>query len=61
MNEDTMKRDRVLDALERALEDWARHGNEQPLTRWLDRELDSQGAPIRLPICGLARLPRRAC
>ena len=50
MNEDSMKRDRVLDALQRALEDWARHGNEQPLTRWLDRELDSQGAPFRLPI-----------
>ena len=45
-----MKRDRALDALERALEDWARHGNAQPLTRWLGRELDSGGAPIRLPI-----------
>ena len=50
MNEDNMKRDRALDGLQRALEDWARHGNEQPLTRWLGRELDSQGAPIRLPI-----------
>ena len=45
-----MKRDRAFDALKRALEEWARHGNEQPLTRWLGRELDCQGAPIRLPI-----------
>jgi hypothetical protein len=50
MNEDNMKRERALGGLQRALEDWARHGNEQPLTRWLGRELDSQGAPIRLPI-----------
>ena len=50
MNEDAMKRDRVFGALHRALEDWVRHGNEQPLTRWLGRELDSQGVPIRLPI-----------
>ena len=45
-----MKTDRATDALERALEDWARHGNEQPLTRWLRHELDSQGALYRLPI-----------
>jgi hypothetical protein len=50
MNQDVIKRDRALEALRRALEDWARHGNEQPLTRWLGRELDSEGAPIRLPI-----------
>jgi hypothetical protein len=50
MNQDSTKRDRAVDALQRALEAWARHGNEQPLTRWLGRELDSQGAPIRLPI-----------
>jgi hypothetical protein len=50
MTQDRMKRDRVLDALQSALEDWARKGNEQPLTRWLGRQLDSRGAPIRLPI-----------
>jgi hypothetical protein len=50
MNADSIKRDRTLEALRRALADWARHGNEQPLTRWLGRELDSQGTPIRLPI-----------
>ena len=37
-------------ALQQALEDWTSHGNEQSLTRWLLRELDSQGTPIRLPI-----------
>ena len=50
MNEDVMKRDLVFEALRRALEAWVRHGNEQPLTRWLTRELDKQGVPIRLPI-----------
>jgi hypothetical protein len=40
----------VKTALERAIEAWSRDGNAQPLTRWLDRELDDQGAPIHLPI-----------
>ncbi len=40
----------MFEALDRALEEWVRHGNEQPLTRWLARELDYQGVPIRLPI-----------
>ncbi len=50
MDEIGIKRLCVLDALQRAIEDWARCGNEQPLTRWLERELDSQGALFRLPI-----------
>jgi hypothetical protein len=50
MNEDSSKRIRALNALERALDDWARRGNEQSLTRWLERELDQHGAPIHLPI-----------
>jgi hypothetical protein len=50
MNEDGAKRVRVLNELERALENWVRNGNEQPFTRWLDRELDSRGVPINLPI-----------
>ena len=50
MNEDRLKRTRALNALERALDDWTRRGNEQPLTRWLERELDRHGAPIDLPI-----------
>jgi hypothetical protein len=50
MNEDSSKRIRALNALERALDDWTRRGNEQPLTRWLKRELDQHGAPIHLAI-----------
>ena len=52
------KRLRALSELERALDDWTRRGNEQPLTRWLNRELDPRGVPIHLPISRLARLPR---
>jgi hypothetical protein len=36
--------------LTRALTAWVCQGNEQPLTRWLDRELDSEGVPFRLAI-----------
>jgi hypothetical protein len=50
MNEDGAKRMGVLDALESALQSWTRHGNEQPLTRWLERQLDPRGMPINLPI-----------
>jgi hypothetical protein len=50
MSDDRTNAERVMAALQQALGDWARHGNGQPLTRWLLRELDSQGTPIRLPI-----------
>jgi hypothetical protein len=56
MAEDQNSPGRVMVALQQAIDDWACRGNEQPLTRWLSRELDSEGAPIRLqisdwPIC----------
>jgi hypothetical protein len=50
MNENRATREGVLTALHQATEYWQRHGNTQPLTRWLSRELDPRGAPIRLPI-----------
>lgn len=50
MDENGATREGVLTALHQAIEYWQRHGNTQPLTRWLSRELDPRGAPIRLPI-----------
>jgi hypothetical protein len=47
-----MKSDRTIEQLKRAIEDWSRRGNAQPLSRWLARELDAQGTPSRLPISG---------
>ena len=39
MSEDSTKRLRVLKSLNRAIDNWTRRGNEQPLALWLDREL----------------------
>jgi hypothetical protein len=50
MNEQSMKTSSVLSALKRALDAWCRYGNEQPLTRWFNRELDSEGALMHLDI-----------
>jgi hypothetical protein len=50
MNDDRSTREGILIALHRAIEDWHRDGNGRPLTKWLSRELDARGAPIRLPI-----------
>jgi hypothetical protein len=50
MNDDRAARDRVFAALHQAIEYWQRGGNTHPLTRWLSRELDSRGTPVRLPI-----------
>jgi hypothetical protein len=41
---------RVFDELRRSIEAWAGRGNEQPLTRWLQQQLDSDGALHRLDI-----------
>lgn len=40
-----------LKALARALENWLREGRHEPLERWLSRELDGEGAPLRLGPC----------
>jgi len=50
MNEDQTVGQKILGRLTQALTEWVCQGNEQPLTRWLDRELDSEGVPIRLAI-----------
>ena len=41
---------RILESLSRAVGSWVRAGDARSLTRWLDRELDSEGVPIRLAI-----------
>jgi hypothetical protein len=51
----------VREALSLALERWVRHEDERALARWLARELDGDGAPVRLGIsqwqeCALALL-----
>jgi hypothetical protein len=50
MCEDQTKRQLILSAFRRALAAWVCNENEQALTAWLTRELDSQGALIRLAI-----------
>jgi hypothetical protein len=50
MNDNRAARERVFSALHQAIDYWQRQQNTQPLTRWLSRELDPRGAPIRLPI-----------
>lgn len=39
---------RILEVLSRALEGWVRRGEGEPIDRWLARELDEQGMPVRL-------------
>jgi hypothetical protein len=39
-----------LRGLKEALESWVEYGRTARLERWLDRELDSEGAPLRLSI-----------
>jgi hypothetical protein len=43
-------RERIFRAFNNALEQWVCNQNEQPLTRWLARELDSRGSLARLAI-----------
>ncbi len=50
MSADQEQGQRVLDRLSRAVDSWVQQGDARPLTRWLDRELDSEGVPIRLAI-----------
>ena len=48
--EDSMNRERILETFHNALQQWVCHQNEQPLTRWLARELDSRGTLARLAV-----------
>ncbi len=50
MNEERSTRSRVLDTFNQALDSWVCKDNEQPLTRWLARELDREGRLARLSI-----------
>ena len=40
----------ILGSLSRSLDEWVCRGNEQPLTRWLKRELSSEGVLVRLTL-----------
>ena len=50
MVEESRNRERILGTFHRSLQQWVCRQNEQPLTRWLARELDSRGSLSRLPI-----------
>ena len=50
MVEDSRNRAEILGKFHRSVEQWVCRQNEQPLTRWLARELDSRGSLSRLPI-----------
>ena len=48
MSSDRTEALQILGNLSKAVEMWVGDGNEGHLTRWLGRELDREGAPIRL-------------
>jgi hypothetical protein len=50
MAEESLKREKILGSFHKSLQQWVCRQNEQPLTRWLARELDSRGSLARLPI-----------
>jgi hypothetical protein len=50
MVEDPKNRERILGTFHDALQQWVCQQNEQPLTRWLARELNSRGSLARLAI-----------
>jgi hypothetical protein len=50
MVEEPTKREKILNTFHNSLKQWVCRQNEQPLTRWLARELDSRGSLSRLPI-----------
>lgn len=39
-----------LPSLTRAVSEWVERGRQGPLARWLGRELDADGVPLRLPV-----------
>jgi hypothetical protein len=41
---------RMLDSLAQAVRSWVENGDEGNLARWLSRELDADGVPIRLAV-----------
>jgi hypothetical protein len=53
MNADENDGHRILENLSRAVEIWVGQSNGEKLTRWLTRELDAEGGPIRLKIAEL--------
>jgi len=50
MNEQQSNRVNVLNSFHQALDSWVCKQNEQPLTRWMARELDREGRLARLSI-----------
>src|SRR5262245_40027277 len=40
----------ILESLSRAVVSWIEQGKGGPLIRWVSRELDSEGVPLRLAI-----------
>ena len=50
MDEGSRNREQILGRFRRALKQWVCRQNEQPLTRWLAREMHSSGSLSRLPI-----------
>jgi hypothetical protein len=50
MDEDLPNQEKILERFHRALQQWLCRQNEQPLTRWLARELDPRGSLSRLPV-----------
>jgi hypothetical protein len=50
MNDEKTVGQAILGRLTQAVDVWVCQGIEQPLTRWLERELDPDGVPTRLTI-----------
>jgi hypothetical protein len=50
MSGDRITQRDVLEQLRQAIAAWGERGDDQPLARWLKRELDSNGTPIRMSL-----------
>ena len=47
---------RTLQSLAQAVRSWVDDGDEGKLARWVSRELDADGVPIRLPVSAWPRV-----
>ncbi len=50
MSDDRMNRRSILEELSQAIAAWGQRSDDRPLLRWLKRQLDSNGTPIRMSL-----------
>ncbi len=50
MSDDRTTRRNILEELSQAIAAWGQRSDDRPLARWLKRELDSNGTPLRMSL-----------